>query len=279
MRKMLICLGIFLSIYTFTTAADFPEIKGWTSTSEVTHYTPENLWEYINGAADQFLDYEFQFLRSREFKSDTTSVTIDIYDMGTPLNAFGMYTTERPIEYTPIRIGVESIISPPSQCLLLQGQYYVKVYAFEGEITENSGKSLLTSLADGLPGENNFTQEIAMLPVEGRISGSEGFVLEGYLGLSELNGCVFACYKDKEGKEFHYFYVILPSNDNFDALAKKLSEKWTETQLDGNTVLYRKIPYQGITGLIHLKKGVLGVSEASDESELLRRLKPLTTDP
>ncbi len=275
MRKMLICSGILLLIYTFTTAADFPEIKGWKSTSEVMHYTPENLWEYINGAADQFLDYGFQFLRSREFKSDTTMVTIDIYDMGTALNAFGMYTSERPIEYTPIRIGVESTISPPSQCLLLKGQYYVKVYAFEGEITENSSKSLLTSLANGLPGENNFPQEIAMLPVEGRISGSEGFVLEGYLGLSELNRCVFSGYKDKEGKEFHYFYMILSSDDNFDTLTKKFSEKWTETQLEGNTVLYRKIPYKGITGLILLKKCVFGVSEASDESELLRRLRPL----
>lgn len=272
---MLICSGILLSICTFTTAADFPEIKGWTSTSEVTHYTPENLWEYINGAADQFLDYGFQFLRSHEFKSDTTMVTIDIYDMETALNAFGMYTSERPIEYTPIRIGVESIISPPSQCLLLKGRYYVKVYAFEGEITENNSKSLLTSLANGLPGEDNFPQEIALLPVEGRISGSEGFVLEGYLGLSELNKCVFASYKDKEGKEFHYFYMILPSDDNFDALTKKLTDKWTETQLEGNTVLYRKIPYKGITGLILLKKGVFGVSEASDESELFRRLRPL----
>lgn len=275
MRKMLICLGILISIHSFTTAADFPEMKGWKSTSEVTHYTPENLWEYINGAADQFLDYGFQFLRSREFKSDTTRVIINIYDMGSALNSFGMYTTERPLEYTPIRIGVESIISPPSQCLLLKGQYYIKVYAFEGEITENIGKSLLTSLANGLPGENNFPQEITMLPVEGRINGSEGFVLEGYLGLSELNKCVFASYKDKEGKEFHYFYMILPLDDNFDALAKKLPGKWTEIQLDGNTVLYREIPYKGITGLILLKKGVFGVSEAGDESELLSRLRPL----
>ena len=56
---------LLISIFVLSAQAeDFPKLKGWTPVSEVSTYEPENLWEYINGAAELFLAYGFQFLRS-----------------------------------------------------------------------------------------------------------------------------------------------------------------------------------------------------------------------
>ena len=43
-------------------ATDFPDIKGWQPQGEVLRYNSENLYEYINGAADQFIAYGFQLI-------------------------------------------------------------------------------------------------------------------------------------------------------------------------------------------------------------------------
>ena len=36
---------------------DFPEIEGWTSPTAVNSYDAISLWEFINGAADTFIQY------------------------------------------------------------------------------------------------------------------------------------------------------------------------------------------------------------------------------
>ena len=74
---LLICVFV-LSVQ----AEDFPKLKGWKPISEVSTYEPENLWVYINGAAELFLAYGFQYLRSCDLEGSGISVTLDIYDMG-----------------------------------------------------------------------------------------------------------------------------------------------------------------------------------------------------
>ena len=74
-------------------------------------------------------------------------VTVDYYDMGTTLNAFGVYVRERPDPCMEIPGATEALISPPYQALLLKGSRYVKVNVFEGELSETTGRTLLTAIA------------------------------------------------------------------------------------------------------------------------------------
>ena len=45
-----------------TAVTDFPEIEGWSPESAVSSYDSESLWEFINGAAETFMQYGFQGL-------------------------------------------------------------------------------------------------------------------------------------------------------------------------------------------------------------------------
>lgn len=271
MKKVLLFSLLLLLISFQARAFDFPEVKGWKPVSDVTVYSPDNLYEYINGAADQYLDYGFVLLHTRDLDGGAVQVALDIYDMGSRLNAFGIYKTERPANQERLAIGTEAVISPPYQCILLKDNYYVKVNVFEGEITRETGKQLLKSVTEALPGKAGFPTELELLPDEGKIPDSESFAKNNYLGLTELTNCVYAAYKDGE-KKFQYF-ILLPTND------EDLEEKWNSAVSKWNTVphkkfriMSRKIPYKGLNGILLQENIIFGVTDCADESELISRL-------
>ena len=255
-------------------ATDFPDIKGWKPVSKVLSYNPDNLYEYIDGAADQFVAFGFQELRSRDLASDSLKVTIDIYDMGTRLNAFGMYKTERPTDEQSLAIGTEAYVSPPYQCLLFKENFYAKVNAFEGEITNENGKPLLEAIADALPGEVGYPKELKLLPSDGKIPGSENYARQAFLGLSELNNCVYANYKDGE-KEFKYFVIIPMGQEKNETIWELLSAKWKKLENKKFPVLAKKVPYIGFNGVVLSDKKIIGVTNCADESEVLKRLEAI----
>ena len=252
---------------------EFPNIEGWQIGADVIQYNPENLWEYINGGADQFIDYGFESLQAAELSNNSILVTADIYDMKLPLNAFGIYMTQKPEDSKILSIGTESSISLPAQCLLLKDRYYVKIHVLNGELNENVGKDLLEAINKALPGHKNFPNEFSLLPESGRKKGSLGHVRKNFLGLSELNNCIFANYLDDNNDKFLYFAIIPESNNSPELIMKTFMEKWKLTELDGQQICYRDIPYKGFIGIIQKDANLLGVANVKDKNILLDRLK------
>lgn len=255
-------------------AADFPEITGWKPINEVNTYNPENLYEYIDGAAEQFISYGFQLLHSRDLSRGEVTVTVDIYDMGSPLNAFGIYRTERPTDREPLAIGAEATLYAPYQCLLLKDRYYGKVNLIEGEISDSLGKSILESIAAALPGTSTLPEELPLLPSKNKINGSEGFTREGFLGLSELTNCLHAKYRQNEA-EFQYFVIIPAEENTSQSIWDKLSQKWQNASHEKHMILYKKIPYKGFTGVIQRAEKISGVTDGASESEIVKLLEVL----
>jgi hypothetical protein len=269
-------LIVFMIVILFSPlhAIDFPDLKGWKPVSEVLSYNPDNLYEYIDGAADQFIAFGFQELRSRDLASDSLKVTIDIYDMGTRLNAYGMYKTERPGDEQSLAIGTEAYVSPPYQCLLFKENFYVKVNAFEGEITNENGKPLLEAIANALSGEVGYPKELKLLPSDSKIPDSENFARQAFLGLAELNNCVYANYKDGD-KEFKYFVIIPMGQEKNETIWELLTQKWKKLDYEKFPVLTKKVPYIGLNGVMLIDKKIIGVTNCADESEVLKRLEAI----
>jgi len=69
-------------------------------------YKPDTLYQYIDGGADIYLLYEFRSLLHQDFKSGAVELTADIYDMGNPEDAFGIYAAERSLGYKFMALGV-----------------------------------------------------------------------------------------------------------------------------------------------------------------------------
>jgi hypothetical protein len=271
--KRLFILVVILIFSLNLHASQFPKIEGWTPASEVRTYGPENLWEYINGAAELFLSYDFQGLRSCDLSQGDLVVTVDIYDMGLRLNGFGVYKTEKPRDGKTLSIGAEGIVSPPFQCLLLKDAYYVKVNTYEGEIDEANGKALLEAIAKSLPGVDDYPEELNKLPQEGKIPGSDGYARRGYLGLSELGRCVYAHYKGKKEGEFQYFYIVPAPEQSQKSIWGVLADKWKTGKNKQYPILYKEIPYKGLVGVMMTDTGIFGVTDSKNQSEMMKRLQ------
>ena len=188
-------------------AIEFPDLKDWSPESDVQTYEPGTLWEIINGAAEQFLAFGFEEMTMRDLKSGDLIVTVYLYDMGTPLNAFGIYATERGADEKGLAIGTEAILQPPFQALLLKDRVYAKIEVYEGEIDAVNGKTILNALADALPGISTMPEAFDRLPGDGRIKGTERYIRESFLGLGDLDECIYAQY-ELDPKPFRIFHIV-----------------------------------------------------------------------
>ena len=85
----------------------FPEINGWKLSVDSNVYTPNNLWDLIDGAADVYLSYDFQDLHIGEYSNQGQIIRVEMYRQSSSVNAFGIYAAERMPDYDFIKLGVQ----------------------------------------------------------------------------------------------------------------------------------------------------------------------------
>lgn len=69
------------------------EILGWMAAGEDEYYVPETIFDYIDGAGEVFRAYNFQRLLARRYKKEgKPDLIVDLFDMGSSKDAFGVFT-------------------------------------------------------------------------------------------------------------------------------------------------------------------------------------------
>ncbi len=132
--KIWTCLVIMVCIFTVTEIVEAeqkgkmnPEIflpaeaAGWTWDKKETKYNSKTLFDYIDGAAELYLAYGFQGLNVRKFeKSGQPAITVELYEMASSADAYGLFSFERQDEAVGIGQGSEfggGLICRGSSCL------------------------------------------------------------------------------------------------------------------------------------------------------------------
>ncbi len=228
MKTVCIVLGAFVFFWAATGQAGgfrFPEVAGWKQAGEIQTFDPRTLFEYIDGAADLYLAYDFQELQSAEYRAENkASVTVDVYRHATPDHAFGIYSQERLAGGEFLDIGVQGYLDK-NLLNFVTGNYYVKIASFG---TGPEDREVL--LAFGRKTETNLGQKGALpsllsgFPPEGKILRSEKFVARNFLGYPFLRSAFTADY-EVSGQAFRLF--ILRGADQEDCrgmLQKHLEE-------------------------------------------------------
>ncbi len=143
-------------------------------------YKPDTLYQYIDGGADIYLLYEFRSLLHQDFKSGDAELTADIYDMGKPEDAFGMYAAERSPGYKFIAIGVEGYRSA-GILNFLQDHYYVKLSG-SGANAAALLDQFARILSRRIGGSRTLPALLEKLPQENRVKHSEQYMRKDPLG-------------------------------------------------------------------------------------------------
>lgn len=132
MRVISLMLGIILVWFSGSVAKDiqFPEITGWKQSGEVQTFVPKALYEYINGAADLYLSYDFEELKVAEYTDDKKAqVTVEIYRHKSRTHAFGIYSQERLPDANFLNIGAQGYLDK-NILNFLAGSYYIKINSY-----------------------------------------------------------------------------------------------------------------------------------------------------
>lgn len=201
-----------------------PRLSGWVLSEEPEFYGPENLFEYINGASEAYLSYDFQGLIVafyRREKDKEPAITVEIYDLGQTLNAFGIYSSERPPEGNFIDLGLEGYLEQGT-LHFLAGSYYVKVFSFLAN-KEGDETALLfgREIARLIPADKNWRSPLDFFPSSGLKPKSVKFILKNFLGFDYLHHGFLASY-ERNGVNFEAF--IIKAQDA--AEAEAMESRW-----------------------------------------------------
>jgi hypothetical protein len=107
--------------------------SGWTIDNKVRVFNPGDLYEIINGRSEMYLAYDVVNLTFVNFyKPDNPGLSLDVYvyDMGTPLHAFGVFSMERGSDEDWVELGREGYYSRGAY-YIWKGRYYIKVAVSE----------------------------------------------------------------------------------------------------------------------------------------------------
>jgi hypothetical protein len=158
-------------------------------------YSPETLYQYMDGGADIYLLYDFQLLLHQEFKAKQVDVTVDVFDMGTQERAFGMYASERSPNYDFISIGTEGYRNE-GILNFLKGRYYVKLAGF-GSGADAVLDEFARAIAARIDEKAEFPTLLQQLPQANRKPRSEQYLLKDPLGNAFLGPAYLVSYANE----------------------------------------------------------------------------------
>lgn len=189
-------------------------IPGWSAEGDLEAYMPENLYEYNNGAAEVYLSYGFRKLVTRRYLEDgneTNEVTVEIYDMDIPLQAFGIYAAERSVNDDFIELGGQGHVSETALGFW-QSKFYIKMIFFG---TKDHPEQLLVDFAkrisERIEGPSRMPEWLEICPTRDRIPNTEQVFLSAPLGHSFLSPAYQVSYKSGEDKPAMLLLSVAPN--------------------------------------------------------------------
>lgn len=142
-------------------------ISGLGKLSTESYYSPDNLYEHINGNAELFISYNFRHLVTMTYgKDESTEITIDVFDMGTSANAYGVFSHSRENEdkFVSDEVGSEY---GGGLLTFWKGQYYISILAYpETEEKKKVVKRIAKKISELIPGKCIKPVIISQLPSE-----------------------------------------------------------------------------------------------------------------
>lgn len=166
-------------------------INGWYQSDELILHTPETLYDYINGGAELYISYGMKEAFSQLYMHQDHEIRVEIFDMGSSKNAFGVFSHTRTVDENEYGQGSQYFTGA---LMFWKGKYFISIVSNdENELIKQTIHKMALALDEKI-------QETGPLPEIIRLLPEHGLKKDGY------------CY-------FHHyiwlnaFYYI--ANDNF----------------------------------------------------------------
>lgn len=238
-------------------------------------YAADNLYKYLDGGADVYLLYDFQVLLHQDFKSGQADLTVDIFDMGSTEDAFGMYAAERAPGYNFLDIGTEAYRNE-GILNFLQDRYYIKLAGF-GPGSDDLLEKFARVLSERIAGTRSFPPLLEKIPREHRVKHSEQFTRKDPLGHAFLSPAYVVSYKQGEPESKLVISVAKDSagaETRLEALARYFREsgKCEAAPELGDGAIQASNTFEGrVIAVAQGRYLILVLNPASDAAALLKK--------
>jgi hypothetical protein len=222
---------------------------GWTAGPDDRFFDPKTIFSYIDGAGEVYKAYNMRRCLSRRYTHpEGPTIIMDIFDMGSSEDAFGVFTHDTAGEM--LNIGQDARMRP-GWLSFWKNRFFVSIYMEEESAeAEKAVKDLGRQIAAHIPAHGSKPDILSQLPPQGLISDSIRFLHhpvvlnyhyyladENILNLSKDADAVLATYR--RGREDALLLLVMyPSSQIAQkALASFLKYYLPEAEPRGPVVL------------------------------------------
>ena len=246
-----------------------------TAQGAASFYGPDNLYQYMDGGADVYLLYDFQVLLHQDLKSGQAELAVDIFDMGNPEDAFGMYAAERTPGYNFLDIGVEAYRNE-GILNFLQDRYYIKLAGF-GPGSDDLLEKIARVISERIGGAQSIPPLLEKIPQEHRVKHSEQFTRKDPLGHPFLSPAYVVSYKQGQSESKLLISVAkdaAEAKSKLESLAKYFRESGKcEAAPDlGDSAIQASNSFEGhVIAVAQGRYLIVVVNPAGDAAALLKK--------
>ena len=211
----------------------------WSQSGAVRLVNGQELFQLIDGAGEKYLSYGFRQLARTDYRKAGTElvVTAEVYDMGSPLGAFGQYSMLLSDSRDPASMQSRAVAQGgggflgTSQLVFWKGQYLVQLNLADdsGEQDENALgatarevlPAIATRLAGSIPGETTAPAGARVLPAEGLVWGGATYLSNGVLGVDQTGAGWVGHYAAAGNQRFRVAVMTRATPDEARALLQR----------------------------------------------------------
>jgi hypothetical protein len=253
--SLIIVINLFSCTYTFSQHALAAEnifalsYGKWKLSDTIKEYNPDNLYDYIDGAADNYLSFNFTGLLVRTYEIGADDyITVEIYNHKSLEQAFGIFASERPTNANIEKIGAQGY-QQDEILNFYTGPYYIKLSTHnKKQETPNTLKTIALDLCTKLGNDNSIPEALSFFPVLNKIPNSESFTNSNFLGHEFLKSAFIASYS-KGKKIFKVFLMVLPTMEEAKEVLSNYAA-YTKMDFKGQEGQYNlNDPHNGIVAL------------------------------
>jgi hypothetical protein len=200
------------------------QIGIWTAEPKDRIYDRETIFSYIDGAGEVYRAYNMRSCLSRRYTSPNgPAIVLDIFDMGTSEDAFGVFTHDR--DGRAVDVGQGGLYRP-GWLSFWKERFFVSIYTEEEtEAAKEAIRELARVVASRIRDQGPKPGLLLKLPPEGLQSHSIRYLHhhtllnyhfyladENILNLGQQTDAVLAVYQ-RSGKRAHLLLVSYPNEE------------------------------------------------------------------
>jgi hypothetical protein len=238
-------------------------VAGWQAGEEDETYDRDTLYGYMNGGAEVFLAFDFREVFVRRYGRDgADDIVLDVYDMGSPAEAFGLFSCDR--EDPAAGIGQDSEFGF-GMLRFWRNRFFVTIMTHaEDESADAAILALGRAVAAELGPDADPPAMLSLLPTDGLIDDRTSYfhsninlnnryfiASENILDLGDDTECVFAEYQGDGAESVKFLVVSYPNSARAD------------TALD--SFIQGFMPEAGESGLAQMEDGGWTLAGVHDE--------------